>query len=100
VDASEGSRSRWVTVEVTRSFDNFRVGESATLEMDPLIEGWIRAGVMRIREAVHGGSDSTGPGTAREDDQRGGETGTAPEGTPGAGESPDESSGGHGSAEE
>lgn len=85
-----------VTVEVTRSFDNFRVGDSAMVELDPLVQGWVNAGVMRLREAVQGGEDTAGPGATGADDLRGSESGPAQESTAGAGAGEDPGSGGHG----
>ena len=89
-----------VTVEVTRSFDNFRVGDSATVELDPLVQGWVNAGVMRLREAVQGGEDTAGQGATGPHDLGGSESGPTQESAAGAGPGEDPGPGGHGTSEE
>lgn len=55
----------YAAIRVRSSFNGMRKGDTATVELDERVQGWVRAGLV---EVTGHGTDQAGPGGAEPDD--------------------------------
>lgn len=61
-------KTKTVRVRATVSFHDIRRGDESTIALDPIVQGWINAGLL---EVIDGGKDSARQGSAKPDDSGG-----------------------------
>lgn len=54
-------KSNLIRIRIRTSFNNMYEGDEANIDLTPLVQGWIDAG---LAEVVSGGTDPAGPSSA------------------------------------